>query len=51
MRRRPIYVLPLGIAIGTGIGVALNNLPVGIGVGVALGFAMGGIIQRRSKEK
>jgi hypothetical protein len=51
MRRRPNYFLPVGIAIGAGIGVALNNIAIGMGIGVALGFAMSAVVQNRNREK
>lgn len=50
MRRRPNYFLPVGIAVGAGIGVALNNMAVGIGIGVALGFVLSAVAQRNRER-
>jgi hypothetical protein len=47
MRRRPLYFLPLGIAIGAGIGVVFNNVAIGVAIGAALGVALSGISRRR----
>ncbi|HTI60259.1 hypothetical protein [Mucilaginibacter sp.] len=38
MRRR-FYFLPMGIAIGAGIGVAMKNIAMGVAIGAALGIA------------
>jgi len=38
MRRR-FYFLPIGIAIGAGIGVAMKNVAMGVAIGAALGIA------------
>jgi hypothetical protein len=51
-RRRPIYIFPLGVAIGMAIGVALNSIAIGAGVGVALGIAMSTIWEKsRGRNK
>ena len=49
MRRRPLWLLPLGIAIGMGIGIAVNSIAIGAGVGVALGVAMSRIYANRKR--
>lgn len=41
-------ILPLWIAAGAAIGIALDNLAVGIGVGVAIGAAL--TITRQPKQ-
>ena len=39
------------IAIGSGVGLALNNLVVGIGIGVAIGAAFGTSLKRKQESK
>ena len=41
----------LGMAIGAGAGVAMNNLPVGVGGGIVVGAAIGVLIGRRKNVK
>ncbi|MEZ6107915.1 MAG: hypothetical protein R3B96_17820 [Pirellulaceae bacterium] len=49
----PVY-LSMGIAIGSGVGVALGNLALGIAIGVSIGTALamsaGKINPRESQE-
>jgi len=40
-----------GVALGAGIGVAMNDLAIGIGIGVALGVAIGAGMQEQAKKK
>lgn len=48
LRRRHVAVgLCLGVAIGAGIGIAMDNPAVGMGAGIALGVAIGLIRGRR----
>ena len=42
--------LAIGIAIGTGLGVASHNIPVGVAAGVGLGLLIGVIRGRRGKN-
>ncbi|WP_413431915.1 hypothetical protein [Crateriforma spongiae] len=32
--------LPIGVAVGAGIGVAMDNLPIGIAIGIPLGMIL-----------
>ena len=40
-----------GVAIGAGIGLAINNLAIGMGLGAALGLVFARNYRRRSREK
>jgi len=51
MRNKRLFFLPIGLAIGMGIGVALNSIAIGAGVGVALGTAMSGIYANYKAKK
>ena len=48
---KPLYWLPIGIAIGTAFGVALGNLGLGIGVGVAIGAALSVTLAKKPSKK
>jgi F0F1-type ATP synthase membrane subunit c/vacuolar-type H+-ATPase subunit K len=48
MRRR-LYLLPLGIAIGAGVGVVMHNVGMGVAIGVAVGAMMSIVSQRRGR--
>ena len=44
--------IAMGVAIGTGIGVALNNIGIGIAIGVAIGAGLDAAYARKpSKEE
>jgi hypothetical protein len=45
----PYSWLAVGVAIGSGIGVATGHIAVGVGVGLALG-AVGAIISKRGEN-
>jgi hypothetical protein len=45
----PYSWLAVGVAVGSGIGVATGHIAVGVGVGLALGAA-GAIISKRGKN-
>jgi hypothetical protein len=44
------FGLAVGVAIGAGLGVALDNLAVGIGLGVAIGAGLGIAIDGRRRK-
>ena len=54
-KRKPQHragTVGFGIAIGAGIGAALNNMGVGIAIGIAIGIALdGGYTWKTGKEK
>ena len=39
--------LAFGVAIGTGVGVALHNIGAGLAIGISLGVALGAARSRR----
>ncbi|VXB46210.1 hypothetical protein [Massilia sp. 9I] len=41
--------LCFGVAIGCGIGVAMNNLALGIGPGIAIGVGFGILMSKRRR--
>jgi hypothetical protein len=43
------YWISIGLALGAGIGLALDNLAIGVGIGLAIGAAIGAA--QRSKKK
>ena len=45
--RRQLYLIPFGIAIGAGIGVAMNNVGMVVAIGVAVGAMMSFMSNRR----
>jgi len=45
------FWLPVGVALGAGIGVAMNNLAVGIGAGIAIGVGIGAATEARKKQQ
>lgn len=45
--KRPASWIGIGLAIGAGVGVALNDIPLGIG----LGMLIGGLIAMQLKRK
>ncbi len=45
------FWLPIGVALGAGIGVAMNNLAVGIGAGIAIGVGIGAATEARKQNK
>lgn len=46
-RKRPPRYIGAGLAIGAGVGIALDNIAVGIAIGLAIGVAL----QSYHKEK
>jgi hypothetical protein len=44
------FWIPIGVAVGAGIGVALHNIPVGVGFGVAIGAVIGATQLLRAKK-
>jgi hypothetical protein len=44
----PYSWLAVGVAVGSGVGVATGHIALGVGVGLALG-ALGAILSRREK--
>jgi hypothetical protein len=51
MDKNTLLFYGAGVAIGAGIGLAINNLAIGMGVGAALGLAFARNYRRRSREK
>ena len=45
---RPIWIA-VGVAVGSGVGVAIDNIALGVGIGIALG-AVGAILSQRGKK-
>ena len=45
------YWIAIGLAIGAGIGVALDNLAIGAGIGIAIGAALSAAQTQRNKNK
>ena len=40
----------VGLALGAGVGLLMDNLPMGIAIGLALGVAFGGVSQVRQRD-
>jgi hypothetical protein len=47
----PYAWLGVGVALGAGIGVAMDNIAIGAGIGVAIGAAMAATHQLLNKKK
>jgi F0F1-type ATP synthase membrane subunit c/vacuolar-type H+-ATPase subunit K len=45
------YWIAIGLAIGAGIGVALDNLAIGVSIGLAIGVALSAVQSQRNKNK
>lgn len=50
LKKRPVKMLGLGIAIGAGVGVALENIPMGVALGVAIGAGLEAKRRRAQKQ-
>ena len=46
----PMFI-GVGIAIGAGLGIAIDNLAMGIGIGLALGVALDAVMLARIKKQ
>lgn len=42
--------LPVGVGIGSALGIAMGNLAVGVGIGAALGLLLGAVLARPQRE-
>ena len=42
--------LPIGVALGTGVGVAMDNIGVGVAMGVAFASALSGLSMINKKK-
>jgi hypothetical protein len=50
MHKSTLLFYAAGIAIGAGIGIAINNLAIGMGVGAALGLIFARNYRRKSSK-
>jgi hypothetical protein len=50
LQRRPESWIGIGLAIGAGIGVALNDIAIGIGIGMLAG-AIISLVQKRKLDQ
>ncbi len=46
--RTMVFWIAIGLVIGAGMGVAMDNIGAGMGVGIALGGGIGVVLSRRS---
>lgn len=44
------FWVPIGVAIGSGIGVAIHNIAAGVGFGIAIGAGIGAMQIRKAKK-
>jgi hypothetical protein len=50
MQKSTLLFYSAGIALGAGIGLAINNLAIGLGLGAALGIIFANRYRRREKK-
>ena len=50
MYKSTLLFYVVGIAVGAGVGLAINNLAIGMGVGAALGLIFARNYRRRPRE-
>ena len=43
--------MAIGVAVGAGLGVAMDNLPIGVAIGIAIGAGIGAAQDQRNKNK
>jgi len=48
MKKKPVSMIGAGIAIGVGIGVAMDNVGLGIALGLAIGAGMASIQKKKN---
>ncbi|RPJ26983.1 MAG: hypothetical protein EHM33_09580 [Chloroflexi bacterium] len=49
-KRQPSgYWMTIGLALGAGIGLALDNLPIGVAIGMAVGVAIDAAQRHKNK--
>jgi len=46
----PGFWIAIGVSVGAGFGVAINNIALGVGLGVAFGALIGFLQQRKNKK-
>jgi len=51
IKENPIFWIPIWIALGSGIGVPIENIPIGVGIGTCIGFFVFLINTIRNKKK